>query len=583
MDSQTIRILLNGEAVAITGLRPPPACSPGCAARAASPAPRKAATRATAARAPWWSASSPAPRRRRACYAVNACIRFLPTLDGKAVFTVEYLRAQAGGALHPVQQAMVDCHGSQCGFCTPGFVMSLWDLYNDFVPHAGRRRRTPLPRRAAQRAHRQPVPLHRLPADPRGRRAHVRAPAVALERGRSATPCSRCTARTCSTTATPAGTSSPRAAWRRWPRCARRGRKRPLLAGCTDIGLWVNKQLRELDDILSTSAGSRPCGDLAERRRPAHRRGGVAHGGLRRVSPPGPELAELWERFASPPVRNAGTLGGNIANGSPIGDSMPALIALGARIVLASVRGRRSLALEDFYLDYLKKDLAADEIVEAIELPAPAPAQRDCAAGSWPSASTPTSPRCAPASRSSSARERSTPRASLSAAWRRRPGAPPPPRPRSPAGPGTRPRSPLRSARSRTTSPRSTICARRRLPQPRRRRPAHALLPRDPPRCAARRRADARLRREKISPAADAEEDAMNATKPDSSVTASPPPAVRHPHPHEPRHLHVAGEATYVNDLPDPPVPRMRRSPCQRRPTPASWRWTSPRCSPPPA
>src|SRR3954453_20659883 len=60
--------------------------------------------------------------------AVNACIQFLPTLDGKALFTVEDLR-QSGGSLHPVQQAMVECHGSQCGFCTPGFVMSMWSLY----------------------------------------------------------------------------------------------------------------------------------------------------------------------------------------------------------------------------------------------------------------------------------------------------------------------------------------------------------------------------------------------------------------------------------------------------------------------
>ncbi|MEO8135742.1 MAG: FAD binding domain-containing protein, partial [Betaproteobacteria bacterium] len=88
---------------------------------------------------------------------------------------------------------------------------------------------------------------------------------------------------------------------------------------------------------------------------------------------PYPELTEMWERFASPPIRNAGTLGGNVANGSPIGDSMPALIALGARVVLASTRGNRTLALEDLYLGYQKKALSADEIVAAIELPLPVP------------------------------------------------------------------------------------------------------------------------------------------------------------------------------------------------------------------
>ncbi|MEB0303511.1 FAD binding domain-containing protein, partial [Mucilaginibacter sp. 5C4] len=86
-------------------------------------------------------------------------------------------------------------------------------------------------------------------------------------------------------------------------------------------------------------------------------------------------LTELWQRFASLPIRHVGTLGGNVANGSPIGDSMPWLIALGSRIVLRSVRGERELALEDFYLGYQQKDLQADEIVAALRIPLPQPGQ----------------------------------------------------------------------------------------------------------------------------------------------------------------------------------------------------------------
>ena len=104
--------------------------------------------------------------------AVNACIQFLPTLDGRALFTVEDLRA-ADGALHPVQQALVDCHGSQCGFCTPGFVMSMWALYQN----QPRRRRAADARRNQRRPLRQPVSLHRLPADRRCRAENVRLPA----------------------------------------------------------------------------------------------------------------------------------------------------------------------------------------------------------------------------------------------------------------------------------------------------------------------------------------------------------------------------------------------------------------------
>ena len=102
---------------------------------------------------------------------VNACIRFLPTLDGKALLSVEDLAAIGGDELHPVQQAMVECHGSQCGFCTPGFVMTLAATY-EHHHEAGTVAHAPA---TGRRAVGQPVPLHRLPADPRCRAAHVRA------------------------------------------------------------------------------------------------------------------------------------------------------------------------------------------------------------------------------------------------------------------------------------------------------------------------------------------------------------------------------------------------------------------------
>jgi hypothetical protein len=132
-------------------------------------APRRAVPRATAAPAPWcsarrWTASSK-------LRAVNACIQFVPSLDGKALFTVEDLDPLGGlgmtGLLHPVQQALVDRHASQCGFCTPGFAMSLFALYENHagVPHAQRHLRQPVG---------QPVPVHRLPAHPRCRAPRLR-------------------------------------------------------------------------------------------------------------------------------------------------------------------------------------------------------------------------------------------------------------------------------------------------------------------------------------------------------------------------------------------------------------------------
>src|SRR5262249_3033933 len=148
--------------------------------------------------------------------------------------------------------------------------------------------------------------------------------------------------------------------------------KATILAGCTDVGLWVSKQLRDIGDILY-------IGEVAELKSIEKRADAIVIGagvsltdGYSVLNEPYPQLREMWERFASGPIRNAGTLGGNVANGSPIGDSMPGLIALGARVVLQSVRGARTIALEDLYVDYMKKSMAADEIVAWVEVPLPA-------------------------------------------------------------------------------------------------------------------------------------------------------------------------------------------------------------------
>jgi xanthine dehydrogenase small subunit len=145
-----------------------------------------------------------------------------------------------------------------------------------------------------------------------------------------------------------------------------------LLAGSTDIGLWVNKMFRDVGDLLY-------IGDVAELRCITRQ------GSLLRIGAAAPledawaalvaevpALADMWLRFASLPVRNAGTMGGNVANGSPIGDSAPVLMSLGARVVLRRGTSQRSLPLEGFYLDYMKNALEAGEFVEALEVPLPA-------------------------------------------------------------------------------------------------------------------------------------------------------------------------------------------------------------------
>ena len=297
---------------------------------------------------------------------VNACIQFVPTLDGKALYTVEGLR-QLDDHLHPVQQAIVDCHGSQCGFCTPGFVMSLWNVYNEHQAQNTRptetELRTALTGNLCRCTGYRPILLagekmFDLPAVTIDRTT-LKQQLLTLRRQQSLVYRYR-----------GASFYAPRTL----PELTRLRTENPtatILAGCTDIGLWVNKQLRDIGDILY-------IGEVAELKTISQDRehirigAGVSLSDAYRVLVTHyPQAAEMWERFASVPIRNAGTLGGNIANGSPIGDSMPWLIAVGAHVVLRKAESARRVALEDLYLDYMQKDLHSDEIVEALEVPLP--------------------------------------------------------------------------------------------------------------------------------------------------------------------------------------------------------------------
>ncbi|WP_028231461.1 xanthine dehydrogenase small subunit [Paraburkholderia mimosarum] len=313
--------------------------------------------------------------------AVNACIQFLPTLDGKALFTVEDLR-QPDGSLHPVQQAMVDCHGSQCGFCTPGFVMSMWALYEKYGhEHGGQAGKggcagkgaCSAPSRdeianaltgnlcrctgyrpildAAERmfqmdAPKQPVDVKALTQtlatlqrkdtfhyEHRGQRYDAPRTVEALAAIKAERPSTR------------------------------------ILAGSTDIGLWVTKQMRELGDVVYVGQIDAMRDVKVSDAWIEIGAGATVERGYAELAKHYPELEEMWLRFASLPIRNAGTIGGNVANGSPIGDSMPGLIALGARVVLRGGEIEREMPLEDLYQAYQKKDMAEHEFVLTLKVP----------------------------------------------------------------------------------------------------------------------------------------------------------------------------------------------------------------------
>ncbi len=282
----------------------------------------------------------------RGSLAMNSCILLLPQLHGKAVRTVEGI-AGPDGEMHPVQSAMVQHHGSQCGFCTPGFIVSMAVAHKngarDFDDQlAGNLCRctgyAPIIR-AAEAAADEPVP------DWMNDDLNLLGP-VDFNTGDVAMP-----------------QSSDKLA--KWFTANPDG---VLVGGATDVGLWVTKRL----DALANLAFLAAVEDLQKIEITADE---IRVGACVTVSEFmvviakfHPDFAEMVRRFGAVQVRNAGTVGGNIANGSPIGDCPPALIALGGRLHLRKGDARRDILLEDFFIDYGKQDRSPGEFVEAVSI-----------------------------------------------------------------------------------------------------------------------------------------------------------------------------------------------------------------------
>ena len=291
--------------------------------------------------------------------AVNACILFLPMLNGRALLTVESLAP--GGALNPLQACMAANGSSQCGFCTPGFVMS---LYGRCVGASG-----------------HDLPVADILA---GNLCRCTGYGPILAAGDEAGPLERDDRATVAAlkALSDSRTASGRHGDRRWfaPRsCAALADlltefpDARMVAGATDVGLWVTKGLRTIDTLIF-------LGDIAELQGIEESPTGVrlgagvryadAHAAFARLHP---DLGELTRRIGGLQVRNAGTIGGNIANGSPIGDGPPAFIALDAELTLRSRDGRRTMKLEEYFLDYGKQDRRPWEFVESLWIPRPGP------------------------------------------------------------------------------------------------------------------------------------------------------------------------------------------------------------------
>jgi xanthine dehydrogenase small subunit len=303
--------------------------------------------------------------------AINACIQFVPTLHGRQLITVEDLKGADGG-LHPAQQAMVETNGSQCGFCTPGFVMSLFaffhgqagpdlDRVNDAL--AGNLCRCtgygPIVAAASRMLELRPDRRDKFSESEEETLSALRAldddGTVSVGAGERRFHA-------------PASTDALAALLLEHPDAR-------IVAGATDVGLWVTKHMRVLDEVIWVGRAAE-LQRIEETENAIEIGAGVSLGDAMPVlARHYPDFAELLRRFGSVQIRNAGTIGGNVANGSPIGDTLPALIALGARIHLRRGDERRDLPLEDFFIDYGRKDRRRCEFVERIVLPKPAPGQ----------------------------------------------------------------------------------------------------------------------------------------------------------------------------------------------------------------
>jgi xanthine dehydrogenase small subunit len=297
--------------------------------------------------------------------AINSCIRFMATFDAHELVTVEDLQ-DPQGALHPVQQAMVDHHGSQCGFCTPGFVMSLFALYLEGTAATRERVIHTLSGNLCRCTGYRPiieagVAMHEYPQPGRWSSA---APLSESRRAALAALCRRQPLRL-------PGFYAPQTL----EQLATELRQHPqslVLGGGTDVGLWVTKQLRDLPP--SVYIGAVESLQRIETSDAQLRIGAAVTltDAWAALIERWPSLREVADRFGSPPVRNSGTLCGNLANGSPIGDGLPTLMALGAEIELRCGERTRWLALEKFYLGYQKKDLQPGEFVVSVRVPTPA-------------------------------------------------------------------------------------------------------------------------------------------------------------------------------------------------------------------
>ncbi|MEJ2042906.1 MAG: xanthine dehydrogenase small subunit [Reinekea sp.] len=296
---------------------------------------------------------------------MNACLLLVGNLHGRHLITVDTLtdaKELTVDQLHPAQRALAECHGTQCGFCTPGFIMSMFVLYRNEPKYPGKKKIIDaLGGNLCRCTGYRPIleaceQMYQYPrSDDPFRQA---AEAFFVQRPKQ-TPSLKYNGQNFYLPQSLADLLVLKA---RFPGAR-------LIAGGTDLSLEFTQALKSFQVIISVI-------DVAEMQQFNCTGAGITIGAATRYADfvPGfvehyPEAAEMLHRLGSAQIRNAGTLGGSLGNASPIGDPAPLLIALNATVVLASVNGERSLPVEAFFLDYRKIDIQPDEVIVRVEIP----------------------------------------------------------------------------------------------------------------------------------------------------------------------------------------------------------------------
>ena len=298
---------------------------------------------------------------------VNSCIRFLASLHACHIVTIEHLRGY-DGALHPVQQAMVDHHGSQCGFCTPGIVMSLYALWMQNPSPSREDIEIALQGNLCRCTGYEPIIKAALAAssvtdqskDPLYEEREMmiaKLRTLQIDQRIVSGPKDNCAI-------IPSNVDD-------LMECLQEYKGSTIVAGSSDVGLWVTKHLKSISPAIFISH-LEELREMEETEDSLIINSGVSYSdSLEFLANTFPFLKAYWHRIAGWQIRNMGTVGGNIANGSPIGDTAPILIALGAKITLQTMNATREIPLEDFFIAYGKQDLHEGEFLKKIEIPKP--------------------------------------------------------------------------------------------------------------------------------------------------------------------------------------------------------------------